>query len=166
MTRNQIIEELFTGKNFRDCIGKMEPARLRDDLAMEVITRLLEQPEEKIVGLHQRKELEYYTVRIIRNELSSKYSQFSKKFMAPFMELNDKEAMAPDEAREMIEREMNTERALNIIGNLYWYDRELIQLYIKHGNYRAIETETGIPWESCYKSIQKSLKQIRCQVLK
>ncbi len=32
-----------------------------------------------------------------------------------------------------------------------------LRLYLKHGNYRAIEEETGIPYSSCFKNIQKSL---------
>lgn len=48
--------------------------------------------------------------------------------------------------------------------NLYWYDKQMLELYIKLGNYRAIEKETGIPWESAYASISKTLKKLRSKI--
>lgn len=185
MTRDQIIEQLFTGKNFREAIAKMAGPNLQEDLKMEVICRLLEQPEEKISGLYERKQLEFYTVRIILNEVGNKYSQFNKKFKlvhAEYVEeadreetkdprqrpFNPKRGIAVEigdiQVREV--RELQEDRAIAAIEELEWYDRELVRLYIKAGSYRAIEAETHIPWESAYKSIQKSLKIIRCQVTK
>lgn len=198
MTREQIIQNLFTGKNFRECIGKMEPAHLREDLMAEVALEICEWPNEKIVDLHSRGRLEFYVAKTVLYMMINKYSPFYKKFRAATIEYNEGsdgwadgsfiEGAAQDEwidlqghkkgqwrggihveiddiqQREI--RELSEDRALEAIEQLYWYDQELIKLYIRHGNYRAIEAETGIPWESAYKSIQKSLKQIRCQVTK
>lgn len=187
MTRDQIIEQLFTGKNFRDAIAKMAGPRLQEDLKMEVISRILEQPEEKIRGLHDRKQLEWYTARIIVNEVGNKYSQFNKKFKVAHVEYLEGSDLSDDgrnergwkafkpqngiaveiddiQVREV--RELQEAQAIAAIEGLEWYDKELVRLYIKVGSYRAIEAETHIPWESAYKSIQKSLKIIRCQVTK
>lgn len=88
MTRNQIIEKLFTGKNFNDCIQRMEPAHLRDDLKMEVIAIVCEWPDEKIIGLEERKELDFFVVRVIINQIQSSTSPFYKKFRQPVIELD------------------------------------------------------------------------------
>jgi hypothetical protein len=80
MTRNQIIEDLFTGKNFNDCLSKMNPAALRDDLKQEVALIVCELPEEKLIQLKQQGQLEFYVVRIILNLVKNKYSSFTKKF--------------------------------------------------------------------------------------
>lgn len=61
-------------------------------------------------------------------------------------------------------REEMEDQAIAEIDKLYWYDRELVKLYLKHGNYRAIEQETNIPWESVYKTIQKAFKRIKLKV--
>lgn len=42
-----------------------------------------------------------------------------------------------------------------------WYAYTLIQLYKQHGNFRAIQDETGIPFSSCYKTIKKSFNDIK-----
>ena len=50
------------------------------------------------------------------------------------------------------------------IDSLYWYKKELFKLDLKHGNYRAIEAETGIKWESAYATIQTAIKEIRTKL--
>lgn len=194
MTRTQIIEQLFTGKNFNDCINKMEPRRLRDDLKMEVMAIICEWPEEKIIGLHQRKELDFFVVRVILNQIQSNSSPFYKKYRR-WIEEYDEQVGAGDYVRhgkgvaeakhrawivekatlqaylqeEAIEDRLNREdmedKALSEIENLYWYNAELVKLYMLHGNYRAIEEQTGIPFVSCYHTIRKSFKELKQKAL-
>jgi len=194
MTRNQIIEELFAGRNFRDCIQKVAPAHLQDELKSEVILKVCEWPDERVTGLYDRGQLEFYVARVIINETRNKYSGFYKKFRmahVAYAETEDfqKESHSDggmddgprrrafisgdgipvthiDDIQQREIRELEEDTALEFIDTLYWYDQELIRLYIRLGNYRAIEDATGIPWESAYKSIQKSLKLIRCQLPK
>jgi len=182
MTRDQIIHDLFTGRNFRDAIEKMEPAHLREDLKMEVMVEVCTWTDEKVIDLYTRGKLGFYVAKVMLHMVINKYSPFYKKYRAMVSEYDDGgNAFLEDEewqpakvtsgiavhvddiqAREI--RELREDKALAEIENLYWYDQELVRLYIQHGNYRAIEAATGIPWESAYKSIQKSLKHIRCQV--
>lgn len=194
MTRTQIIEQLFTGKNFNDCINKMEPRHLRDDLKMEVMAIICEWPEEKIIGLHQRKELDFFVVRVILNQIQSNSSPFYKKYRR-WIEEYDEQVGAGDYVRhgkgvaeakhrawivekatlqaylqeEAIEDRLNREdmedKALSEIENLYWYNAELVKLYMLHGNYRAIEEQTGIPFVSCYHTIRKSFKELKQKAL-
>lgn len=164
MTKNQIIEKLYTGKNFTDCIAKMEPEHLREDLKQEVILIVCEWDEEKIQKLHADHVLEFYVVRVILNLIKSNTSNFYKTYRQIMVEFINHE-VADDFNREERElREMVEDMAIEEIDRLYWYEKGLIELYIKHGNYRAIEKDTGIPFTSCYKSIQKSIKTIREKV--
>lgn len=196
MTRNQIIEALFTGKNFNECIGKMEPEHLREDLKMEVALIVCEWPDEKVVKLHQDKALEFYVVRVILNQIQSSTSQFYRKFRivtVSYVEAANKEnyfekegpvvpnlprhshmkriiehtdqITDPQELERREEWELIEDRALSEIESLYWYNAEMVRLYVKHGNYRAIEKETGIPFISCYKTIQKSFKELKQKAL-
>lgn len=192
MTRDRIISQLFSGKGFNDCIAKMEPAHLQDDLKMEVMTVICELSEDALYDLYNRGKLEHYTTRVIVNMIINKYSPFFKKYrgqsiqyMENLYESEDERdefdfrsvlrAMArqnnallandEEEIAERQEREEAEDYAMANVDNLYWYDAELLKLYVKHGNYRAIEKETGIPFGSCYKNIQKSIQELKQRTL-
>lgn len=191
-TKNEIVTELYNSKDFNDCIGKMEPEHLRDDLKAEVTLILLETEEGKLMEIHAAGALKFYTVRIILNLIQSKTSLFYKKFRQHFtpidirqdysgnnyvadmikvgksfdkmtmdLQLTHEEDHKEREAREEVE-----DKALSEIDNLYWYNAGIVKLYLKHGNYRAIEQDTGIPYSSAYKTIQKSFQEIKQKVLK
>jgi hypothetical protein len=164
VTKNQVIEALFLGNNFNDCIGKMEPAHLREDLKMEVIAVVCEWPEEKVLELYWGGKLEFYVVRVIINMLSNKYSPFFKKFRVQTLQLTNMEIAEHYDYEERFKRESQEDKALGEIDNLPWYNAGLLKLYIEKGNYRAIEQATGIPHSSCYKTIQKSMKDIKLKI--
>lgn len=50
------------------------------------------------------------------------------------------------------------------IDDLYWYDRQILELYIKLGNYRSIQKATGIPYSSAFKTVQKVIKEIKQKI--
>jgi uncharacterized protein (DUF111 family) len=164
LTKNEIISALFSGKNFRDCIGKMEPDHLREDLRQEVILIICEQPEEKIMQLHNDKALEFFTVRVILNQIKSKTSPFAKKYRSIHQEFNNHEIADCIETEERELREMIEDMAIEEVDQLYWYNKGLVELYIKYGNFRAVQKETGIPLASLYATIKKSFNQIRQKV--
>lgn len=161
MTRNQIIEQLFTGKNFNDCIRKMEPAHLQDDLKQDVIEIVCTWPEDKVVKLYEDKVLDFYVVKVILNQVKSKTSPFVKMYRAPVVEIT-RDVPTHDEDHRVRElREQVEDLTLAEIDGLYWYDAEMIRLYLKLGSFRAIQAHTNIPYISCYKNIQKSLATLR-----
>lgn len=197
MTRTEIITNLYTGKNFSDCINKMEPDYLRDDLKQEVISIICELPEEKLQQLHNDKALEFFTVKVILNQIKSNTSPFAKKYRQfkgiycdnfeakdNFDESKNGELVIgermdwfnrqqevlkqhydnPADIEERELKELIEDMAISEIEKLHWYNVGLIELYRKHMNYRAIEKETGIPWQSCYKTIVKSFKEIKQKV--
>lgn len=179
LTKNQIITELFQSKEFNECINKMDPDHLRDDLRSEVMLILCEKSEDEIISLQAEGRLRFYTVRIILNLIQSSTSPFYKKYRQQHAEYVETGEAVEDLKTKLIEhyeeqqsreidirliREMKEDEVMAAINQLYWYDKEVILLYMKHGNYRAIETETGIPWESTYNTIQKAFKKIRQRV--
>jgi hypothetical protein len=158
MTRNQIIAELFTSKDFNACIKKMKPESLQDELKAEVALILCEKPDGVIIELWELGKLRFYTVRIILNLIQSSSSPFYKKFRTSTVELSEiAEPM-------IIEYDGRKDHAINEIENLYWYDKEILKLYIQYGTYRKVEEITGIPFESIYKTVQKASLQIRKKV--
>lgn len=172
LTKNEIISDLFKSKDFNSCIAKMKPTHLQDDLKSEVILILCESSDDKIQGLHASGGLKFYTVRIILNLIQSNTSPFYKKFRSGHEELQQIETASNQEyagqvfsLSERADKEKSEDLALLEIENLYWYDKEIVKLYVKLGNYRAIEAETGIPFESVYKTVIRSCKQIRNKIV-
>lgn len=166
MNKQKIIETLFLSKNFNDCLSKINPKHLIDDLRQDVILRICELPDEKIQHLHETKTLEFYTVRVILNTINNPNSKFYKDFRSTSVDIELSECAEFDTFKERWIKEVKEDKAINEIKNLYWYNKELVELYLKHGNYRAVHAETGIPFPSIYKTIQKSLKEIKCKVSK
>lgn len=188
--KNEIISELYLSDDFNQAVSKIAPEHLREDLRQEVMLILMDQPEEKIIEMYNKGVLKYFTVKVMVNQ-SSSTGQFNKKFRtANRFEYNEeedddidpREAAGKDKAcylvsveqvlptaqfADRLQKELSEDRAMEIIKNLYWYERTIVELYIKLGNYRAIEKETaigdkpGIPWESCYSTVQKVIKKIR-----
>ncbi len=134
----------------------MEPDHLRDDLKMEVALIICEIPDEKLFKLYEDKVLEFYTVRIILNLIRSNTSPFYKKYRQQYIQLGEQEIIDDYDYTEHEAREQLEDIALEEIDNLYWYDAELIRLYQKKGNFRAIEKETGIPFVSCFNTLKEN----------
>jgi hypothetical protein len=165
-TKNQIIEELYKSREFNDCINKMEPEHLRDDLKAEVVLILLEIDEVKLMEIHGKGALKFFTARIIINQVFSKTSPFYKQYRQQFNEINDRFAYEETDIEERATREEIEEKMLSEIDNLYWYNAGIVKLYMKLGNFRAIERDTGIPYASAYKTVKKSFNEIKQKVLK
>ena len=162
-SRNEIVSELYNSKEFNDCISRMQPEYLREDLRAEVILILLETDEQKLKELHKNGGLKFYTVRIILNLIQSKTSPFYKKYRQ-FTTAYIPEKGVEDGLNGRLQKELMEEKAIAVIDKMYWYDREIVRLYMKLGSYRAIEKDTGIPWESCYSTVRKAIKQIRSEL--
>lgn len=169
MTKNDILSELFLSKDFRSCISKMEPAHLQEDLKGEVMLILCEYNPDKIQELYAEGKLKFFTVRIILNLIRSKTSKFYKTYRKQEQNISISENTGDNETPfQLSDEQTNWERtkqnmesdALDAIESLYWYDKEIVKLYLKHGNYRAVEEVTGIPFESIYKTVQRSAKLI------
>lgn len=167
MGKNEIVAELYNSKEFNDCIGKMEPDHLRDDLKSEVALILLETEENKLMQIHASGGLRFYTVRVIMNLIQSKTSFFYKQYRQQVTEITDRFIAGEEQdLEERATREELEEKIFSEIDNLYWYNSQMLRLYLKHGNYRAIEKDTRIPYSSAYKTIQKSLEEIKQKVLR
>lgn len=156
MTKNEILSELFTSKDFNQCIAKMRPVNLQDELKAEVALILCEKPDEKIYQLYESGGLRFFTVRLIINLVQSTTSPFYAKFKK-FNYIQIETIPEP----VTIDYNLKKDLAIACINNLYWYDQKIMELYGKLGTYRAVEAATGIPFESIYKTVMKNCKIIR-----
>lgn len=161
MGKTEILEALYNGKNFRECIERVAPEDLRDDLRQEIILRLCEQDDSKIIGLHERGELEFYTVRVIINEIRGKSNGFAKKYRTNYVELTEREIAEEPDVPDRELKEQLEDFTLSEIDSLYWYDSEMIKLYMRIGTFRGIQDLTGIPHVSCFKTIKKAMATLK-----
>ena len=160
----------------------MEPEHLRDDLRSEVMVILLEQPPGRIERLHSTGQLLFFAIRTVLNTIQSKTSTFAKVYRngkvcelqtnlsIPAPVLNGravKEALEDPlyTVLQQVKRLAHQEnpsylRPLEDIG-VTWYKQYILSLYMKLGTFRRIESETGIPWESCYKTYRETITLLR-----
>ncbi len=155
---NEIIVNLMQSDEFVNCMRKVKPS-LKEDLAGELALILLETEPGKIIALHERRQLTFYTVRIILTLAFSKTSPFYKKYRLTHDEFKD--AGMLDDYYSIINRKVTEERALNEIEKLDWYESEMIKLYLECGNYRAMEERTRIPYVSCFFTVKNAIKKIQ-----
>lgn len=83
-TKNQIIEKLYK-ENFIQSVIKKYTTKLsnedEDDVCQEIYLILLEMPEEEIVQLFNNNQLNFYIVKIIKNQLLSTTSKVFKLYL-------------------------------------------------------------------------------------
>jgi hypothetical protein len=83
-TKNQIIEKLYK-ENFIQSVIKKYTTKLsfedEEDVSQEIYLILLEMPEEEIVQLFNNNQLNFYIVKIIKNQLLSITSMVYKLYL-------------------------------------------------------------------------------------
>ena len=156
MARDKILVELWNSNEVNSAIKKMNPVELQDDLKAEVFLAICELPEEKLILLYEKKELKFYLVRIMINMIQSYDKRFYGKYRN-FQELGHYE-------KEDQEYSENTSDILIHVENLYWYQKEILNLYTFEFNKNAKELSrnTGIP----YMSIIRTLNQVKQELKK
>jgi hypothetical protein len=181
------IVALIQSKEFKQCIGKVEPEDLRDDLAAEVTLILLETDPTKVVNMADANQLKFYAVRIIMNLAFSNTSPFYKKYRQRHHEFKENHLLntgdhflddtstqairhlqslqvAADDIEATTEQKLLEERALDAVDGLYWYDAEMVRLWMHLGNFRKMQTETRIPHTSCFKTVKKAIEEIKVKL--
>ena len=155
---NEIIVNLLQSEEFSNCMKKVKPS-LKEDLTSELSLILLETAPEKIIQLHQKRQLTFYTVRIILILAFSKTSPFYKKHRLIYDEFKD--AGCLDDYSSILHRKETEERALHEIEKLEWYESEMIKLYLEVGTYRKMNKATHTPVMSCFKTVSNAIKKIQ-----
>ncbi len=134
---------------------------LWEDLRQEVALIVLEYDQDKIAELESKGKqvFKFWIVRICCNQTNSKYGKFGRmykslipvedvtRFIAEEEEINDDQHIVDNITKKM--------------NDLYWYDREILKMYIELGSVRKVSAQTGIPHTSIFitiKNIRKCIK--------
>lgn len=136
----------------------MHPIELQDDLKSEVFLILAELPEEKLIGLYDRKELRFYIVRVMLNLVQNANNQFFKQYRN-FVEYT------PKEIEEAVEFDVSTIVQISV-DNLHWYKKELLRLYTEefNCNAKALSRDTGIPYMSIIRTLNITKSELKSKI--
>lgn len=190
MSRNEIITSLFHDKRFNDCINKMDPDHLREDLKSEVIMILLEKPEQEIISLSDRDRLIHYANKIVSNLVNQKKNGFYNTYRIKTVELNGSQQTSEELDLSFIEAEQKKEWVYDLIAEIKkienapkppkyikhlddlhiqtegkegvsWYSQRFLSLYMNLGSRRAVAKNVGIPHDSCGFAIKQAVEQLK-----
>lgn len=158
MGRNEILVQFWQSDEVNKAIGKMHPIELQDDLKSEVFLILSELPDEKLIGLYERKELKFYVVRIMLNLVQNSNNSFYKQYRN-FVEYTHKETI------EIIQEDI-TDIVKISVDNLHWYKKELLRLYTEefNCNAKALSRDTGIPYMSIIRTLNITKSELKSKI--
>jgi hypothetical protein len=147
----QIIEELYRSDDLRECLSRIQPPDIRDDVKQHVFTELLLKPETDILDLYQRGKFTAYVAKMLVNMVRWERSSFRK--------LQGRETAL--ESFSDVADEQPVEIIVVPLQKLYWYDAKMLELYAEHGSYRKVEAITGIEFSGICKTIKKARIEIK-----
>lgn len=134
---------------------------LWEDLRQEVSIILYEYDKEKLSDIVSKGKnvFKFWVVRICCNQIGSN-GKVNKtyKLLIPVEDINKFIKNTIDISDDIYIINQIEKR----INNLYWYDKEILKLYIELGSVRKVSAITGIPHTSIFitiKNIQRCIKQ-------
>lgn len=132
-----------------------------EDLRQEVSIILYEYDADKLSEIINKGKnvFRFWVVRICCNQTSTngKHNKIYKSII-PVEDINKY-------IRNTIEEDVSPfiiKQIQNHIDKLYWYDKEILKLYIELGSVRKVSVQTGIPHTSIFitiKNVQRCIKQ-------
>lgn len=159
-SRQQIIESLWRNKRIIRSISiaaNGKNTEFEEELRSCVFASLCEMSEEKILRLHEEKGLVSYLLSKIKNQIRDTGGGANRNInYVPNRNSNDMSVSGVDFytpdllVDENSHRHTDTIDIANAIESLNWFEKEVINLYIKYGSLNKISqyTSAGIPYIS------------------
>jgi len=142
-------------------IGK----ELWEDLRQEVAYIVLQYDSKKIGELESKGKqvFKFWIVRICCNQTNSKYGKFGRLY-ASLLPVEDILKFVKEE--EPIDNSQEVADGISkIVEGLYWYDQEILKMYVELGSVRKVSKQTGIPHTSIFITIKNIRKCIKSQLV-
>ena len=138
---------------------------LWEDLRQEVAYIVFQYDRTKIIELEEKGKqvFKFWIVRICCNQTNSKYGKFGRLYSS-LLPVEDilkfvKEEEPIDNSQEVFES------ISKIVDGLYWYDQEILKMYVDLGSVRKVSKQTGIPHTSIFITIKKIRLCIKSQLV-
>ncbi len=129
---------------------------LWEDLRQEVALIVLEYDKDKIKDLEEKGKqvFKFWIVRICCNQLHSKYGKMWRLYnqLLPVEDI----VKFVREADEEFDDQPLINSIEKKIEQPYWYDKEILKMYIELGSVRKVSAVTGIPHTSITLHLGKS----------
>lgn len=159
MTNNEIIEIIVNDKRYYKAIKNItKNDELTDDLYSYMLLVMYDTNNEKLNKLINDKALIYFWTRIGMNQFKSTSSRFYYDFKKKINDSDDNYNLSTSEGIENIDKIMDISTEINldefyeymmhrIKYELFWYDAELFELYLRLGSLNKVYRKTRIPYK-------------------
>ena len=168
MTKNDAISSIANSKSLKSMAYKFVGSSNYEDLFQEMLLRLLNMPEERIIELQENKQLERYAYGIMTNEAFNPNNKFRKLYEVDIVKIEVTTQKIVDEQQEgikatlkeiqvaeekygfvndqVIKFERTCDKVLtNVKKDLKQYEAVLAaNAYLELGNYRRVSVHTGV----------------------
>jgi DNA-directed RNA polymerase specialized sigma24 family protein len=168
VTKNDAISSIAKSKSLKSMAYKFVGSSNYEDLFQEMLLRLLNMPEERIIELQENKQLERYAYGIMTNEAFNPNNKFRKLYEIDIVKIEVTTQKIVDEQQEgikatlkeiqvaeekygfvndqVIKFERTCDKVLtNVKKDLKQYEAVLAaNAYLELGNYRRVSVHTGV----------------------
>lgn len=168
MSKNDAISSIANSKSLKSMAYKFVGSSNYEDLFQEMLLRLLNMPEERIIELQENKQLERYAYGIMTNEAFNPNNKFRKLYEIDIVKIEVTTQKIVDENQEgitatfkeikvaeekygfvndqVIKFERTCDKVLtNVKKDLKQYEAVLAaNAYLELGNYRRVSVHTGV----------------------
>jgi len=156
---DKIMEKLYFSKSHRDycrtlCNKDLDAA---EDLFGDSIADLLEKGEEKIQKVYSNGKMETYFACVIRYKHLSRMKK--EKLWEKYVDWE--ETTSTDSQVERVETRMDYMTVEKALGELYFYHRGLLLLYLEHESYKKVSQITKIPYYSVFFGVREARKMLK-----
>src|SRR5258705_8637674 len=151
--RDEIIHYASGEKYKAICLRLTRDPQLADDLFQEFMLVLLEYDEHKLSEIRQP---DAFLYKILKNMACSSTSEFYKTYRQPV----DKETVM-DFMGNCSQRTKENKNFSSAFRSLYWYDREILKLYVQTGSAAGISEKLCIPYKSLQRTVAQAKRKIK-----
>jgi DNA-directed RNA polymerase specialized sigma24 family protein len=183
VTKNDAITSIAKSKSLKSMAYKFVGSSNYEDLFQEMLLRLLNMPEERIIELQENKQLERYAYGIMTNEAFNPNNKFRKLYEIDIVKIEVTTQKIVDEQQEgikatlkeiqvaeekygfvndqVIKFERTCDKVLtNVKKDLKQYEAVLAaNAYLELGNYRRVSVHTGVNKMTIHRMV-KDFKEI------
>jgi DNA-directed RNA polymerase specialized sigma24 family protein len=160
LSKSCVLANLFTSSEIDEVLQKINPAYIRDDVRQHAFLVLFEKDEAFIIDLHTRGKLRQYVAKTIYNTANFSESKFNREYRRHTEIPTESFQCVPDEETDY-DYEALVESCNVKLEAIYWYNRDLLRLYVKLGSYRKVSEETGIPVNSVHHAVKQAKEEMR-----
>lgn len=159
MTKNQILTIFYSSDELNRMLKKHDGGAGNDDLKSELMLVLCSQPEEKIIELHEKKQLMYFATGIVQRMIFQKGSKFTRTYRKTYLEYTDNHEQEQESYDK--EKDVKEQKVFDVIEkDLHWVEKSMLQIYLQKGGLYKAAQATGIP----VRQVSQILKKIRCKI--